>query len=42
MSQTAVKPPFSPQQKWSISDIQVKFDSHWWGFEIHLNEAATS
>lgn len=41
MSQTAVKPPLSPQQKWSISDVQVKFDSHWWGFEIHLNEAAT-
>jgi hypothetical protein len=28
-------------QNWSLNDVVVSFDSHWWGFTIHLNEAAT-
>lgn len=31
----------SPQLKWSIDNIQITFDSHWWGFQLHLNEDAT-
>ncbi|MGO4213653.1 hypothetical protein AB4Y89_19930 [Terriglobus sp. 2YAB30_2] len=26
-------------EKWSIEDILVNFDFHWWGFDLHLNEA---
>ncbi|MBM7116237.1 hypothetical protein [Archangium primigenium] len=32
------------QQSWnpfSIADVNVRLETHWWGFTLHLNEAAT-
>ncbi|QIG95531.1 hypothetical protein [Bradyrhizobium sp. 6(2017)] len=28
-------------RKWSLNDIEVTCDAHWWGFTLHLNEDAT-
>lgn len=28
-------------QRWSIENVEITCDTHWWGFELHLNEDAT-
>src|ERR1051326_7336151 len=30
-----------PLRAWSLSNVSIRCDTHWWGFVLHLNEDAT-